>query len=689
MNLTELREIVTAGQTERREKWQKRVQEQAPHWFNADGSGKIGPFNPPWREPIWLASTLYASGNPELIGLANRSIARYGRCDTNDDHRTGVVPWKTTSLDFCIFNSTNSCYLLNRFDALLTPEARQVLTYHAGLAFQTSGGAAQPDYNFHGCNDNMPLMATRALILGGEKLGNRAAAEQGYWKIRQLARHFSRCAWLSEYNSITYSPVSLLAAHQIYHHTVNPEIRELTGKIIERIWAELLLHYHPGTLHHAGPQCRAYAADYAGHTHTLSVLFELVFGPELTGRNAMQTYFEPDGIEILHFSGCALQSIAEMSEVIDCEYIVPDSVLPLIADRRYPCETVGRTEMIGAWDGAAAESWTRNYMDEKFSLGTVTHPLGGGPQTTSLYATYRLRSPMRDWRDAATVFCRFRTDSERPATFRTTSVDGKTTAEAFVPNQAHTYAVNHRNTALVATVTPSEKPLETDNLTLYVMFPVHYGDVKQWILGDVAGGVESPEVVPFSVAAGEVFVHVQPLLPTGFPRKAAVRFAKCGNYRQLELVNYEGPRRVFTPEELALCCNGFLFTIDDASRYRGLEEFHRKYSDLKILDYHFGRRFLRVDRGDEHFELVMSTRRVGIGMESYNGRCWPRPLIASTALDVSKLPFVEGPVAYDPIAFPWGDTLDVFSFKTSWLIGSRGNETKGNYSNRKERILEK
>ncbi len=686
MKLDELRAIVSVGQAERRAAWQKRVRSMLSTWFEADGKGKVRPFNPPWREPLWLVSTLL-SGDASEVALGNKIIARYADPDACDDHRTGVVPWKTVGMEFCIFNSTTSCYLLNRFAGKFTPEAEKVLRRHAEFAFLRFGGAAQPDYNFHGCNDNMPMMSARALILGGEALGNRDIAEQGYWKIRQFARHFARNAWASEYNSTTYSPITLCCAVQIYHHSTNGEIRQLALGIVERLWAEILLHYHPATFMHSGPQCRAYAVDYAGHTHTMSAVMEVVFGPELAGRDIVKSYFEPDGVEVLHFGGCVEQSIAEFSEVIDNDYPVPDSVLSLILGRKYPAECSGRTEMMGSFEGMASECWTRNYMDAVFSLGTATAPLGGGPQTASFFGTYCLRTPARSFKDAATFFCRYRTDRSLDCTSRSESADGRTSAETFVSNQAFTYATGHKNTALVITVPEAKKPQESEILKLSFVLPVHYQDVKRWIMGDKEGASESAAVVPVSIHAGEVFMHIQPLLPTGYSRKHAVRFTRSGNYRELELINYEGPARTFDTDELSMMLNGFLFTIDEASRYESLEDFHRKHSEVRILDYYFARRrFLRIDRGHEHFELVTSTAPFGVNHDAYNGRLLPRPMIASSEIAVDALPFVTGDVPFDPIAFPWNDRLDVYSFKLPWMIGSRGLPGEENYSKHYEKM---
>lgn len=76
-----------------------------------------------------------------------------------------------------------------------------------------------------------------------------------------------------------------------------------------RIWTEALLHYHPGTLHHAGPMSRAYSGDRARHNHHLHAVMRCAFGAERTGRAIIASEFHPDGKEVANFTGCYAQNV--------------------------------------------------------------------------------------------------------------------------------------------------------------------------------------------------------------------------------------------------------------------------------------------------------------------------------------------------------------------------------------------
>ena len=146
---------------QRRALFQKLARGQIGEVVNPDGSGKIPQFNPPWREVFWIAPALYCGGEAD-IALANRMIGRYfsaPRAWSNE------VPKMSDGRDFNIFLSTSCATLLHEFAPLATPEAREILEFHTRLVFRTYAGAAQPDLKFHGCNDNMPMMATKGLLL--------------------------------------------------------------------------------------------------------------------------------------------------------------------------------------------------------------------------------------------------------------------------------------------------------------------------------------------------------------------------------------------------------------------------------------------------------------------------------------------------------------------------------------------
>ena len=663
----------------RRESFYAATRRRISEYVRPAGEGRIPQFNPPYREPVWILPALY-TGSAEDIALANRMAGHY--------HTGGEGKGKR----YNIFQSNAFAHCLRRFEHLLSPAAREVMSWHTEQLFKTYMGAAQPDYKFHGCNDNMPMMATKGLILGGEALDSAAAIRHGRWNLNQFRCLLSRSAWASEFNSSTYTAVTLSAVAKIATYAHDAETRELARDIEHRLWAEVLLHYHPGTKHQGGPQCRAYSIDLAGHNHALQLMLWLLFGPEVTGRDLPASYFHPDGTEAIHFEGHYFQSVAEYCEMLDTEFHLPDELSRLIAGRNYPARLRGRAECMFRFDGFAADYHTESYMEEEFSLGSVNGPLASGEQTTGLYVTYQRRPEVKTFRDASTVFLKYLTSSE-PYGATDRSADGQFEGERFTPCRAWSYALQKDNTGLMLCV-PNLKnaPFTADTLKLAVLFPAHYGRITRSLIGNgevMPGAVgSSAEVAPVSVEAGEVYLHIQPLLPTGLPRETAVRWVRHRNYELLELVNYEGEPREFRREELKTVLNGAVMTVAAKKNWSSLEEFHRVHSAALVTDYFFANhRFVVFQRRDVEFEVTMTTDPFGVQTEGVDGRQIPRPVFESNQLDVDRLPFMSGPVPRCPPLFPWGDSLEAHTFPDHpWLIGSRGLPEEPNYSRRADNL---
>ncbi len=669
---------------DRRELFFRKVREFVPTVLNADGSGKIPQFNPPWREVFWITPALYRGGDDD-IKLANRMIGRYFTAPLASSNEVKeCVGGKV----FNIFLSTISAGLLNEFDSLLSPEAREVLTWHTEQVFKTFAGAGQPDVKFHGCNDNMPMMATKGLIIGGQKLHNEYAYHQGVWNLNEFRRLLSRSAWASEFNSSTYSPITIANLAQIAEHAEDPAVAKLARDCEERLWAEVLLHFHPGIKRSGGPNCRSYAVDLAGHPHSLQALFWLIFGEVISGYDIIASFFaeNPDPLQVIPFCGNIMQNVAEMSDLLNPEFHIPPHLAELAVNRSYPAVTKGRSESMMRFNGMSGEYNTYSYMEEEFSLGTVDTPLGNGNQTTQLYATYKLRPKVMNYRDSGSVFYRcFASEVDMEALKK--SHDGGSCSEPGTPSHGWHYTMQHNNCAvMLSIVEPKIAPLTTPRIELDVIFPVHYGRILSSIIGTQskrAGAVgESSEVAPVSIEAGEVFIHIQGLLPTDYPRRAAVRFIGGQRYERLALINYEGEPRTFSTEELALMQNGFVFTIDAKHKWHSLEDFHRHYSDSLIMDYTIaGHRFFRFIRHGHSFETCYTPAEFGVQTAAINGRNIAKLVFDSNQLNISTLPFTTGEVAENAPFWAWGDSMEMHHYPgMPWLIGARGLPDEAPYS---------
>ena len=283
--------------------------------------------------------------------------------------------------------------------------------------------------------------------------------------------------------------------------------------------------------------------------------------------------------------------------------------------RDYPVHIQGRIEMLWTYNNFSSMVNTTTYMQENFSLGSSTLPLGGIGQTNQFYATYKQTEETKTFKDAAPVFCKFFTDDSEIGT-RETSADGAYSGEKYQKSLGWLYSMQKDNTVMIAGMPSLQEPVCTDTLKLGVVFPVHYGSITASIIGNnqpspgISG--QSDKVGPVSVEAGLVYMHIQPLLPTSLPRKAAIRFKKVNDYAVLELVNYEGETREFTEIELSHALNGFVFTIEDKSKFASLQEFHDKMSNNRIVDFMFNQhRFINFKRDDVDFDFTMSMTPFG------------------------------------------------------------------------------
>ena len=122
----------------------------AGHWFDAAGQW-IAPTKPlETRERLWLAFALYARGANALAD----AVVCHGDTSFYRDHF------------FNIFDTNIAALLFFQHRDRMADDIRQKLHRLTEGGFSFKPGNRQPDYQFHGYNDNMPAKGTLGLILG-------------------------------------------------------------------------------------------------------------------------------------------------------------------------------------------------------------------------------------------------------------------------------------------------------------------------------------------------------------------------------------------------------------------------------------------------------------------------------------------------------------------------------------------
>ena len=127
----------------------------------------------------------------------------------------------------------------------------------------------------------IPLGAYCTLMLGGELTGAAWAADLGLRRLREFQRltgdrrfRLRRQAEMSEYNSPTYTALTLLFLALIAGYARGKEARALGLFLEQRLWLDVALHFHAPSGQFAGPHSRAYQDDSTGGFSALhTVLF--------------------------------------------------------------------------------------------------------------------------------------------------------------------------------------------------------------------------------------------------------------------------------------------------------------------------------------------------------------------------------------------------------------------------------
>lgn len=113
---------------------------------------------------------------------------------------------------------------------------------------------------------NITALDVLNTCLGGELLGDAVIAQRGYAKLRAWIAFTCRSGHPMEYNSPTYTAVTLRALHRLASLVRDDDTRIRARAFVARLALSAALHIHPGTGRWAAPHSRAYHPSVVGAT---------------------------------------------------------------------------------------------------------------------------------------------------------------------------------------------------------------------------------------------------------------------------------------------------------------------------------------------------------------------------------------------------------------------------------------
>jgi hypothetical protein len=527
-------------------------------------------------------------------------------------------------------------------------------------------------------NPNFAAMATGFLILAGEWFGDDSVLQRGVDLLDDLRRVLTRCGTIMEYGSPTYTPITTMVMAEIANYARDEQLVERALQCEERMWAEIVSRFHLPSGHFAGPYARAYWIDSVGHCTALHGLLHNVFGDAIV-INPLRDSFNPRDNQVGHHGNSTLMwpnhvwlAGADLHCPDDLATLLlnpPDEMVTIAKTECIPCTTEGETRLPDGseprpyrnpWEYAASSGPNYTYLTPAFSLGTGYSQFHDGGLSESFYLTYPLNKRSTRLEESRVVFLRYLINDREPEQENRYSVYGVADSTGF-RDEARKFGLQDRDISLMVYKPKQYEQRSVRAMRLSVVVPCHYAEVGGLFVGETpvrahdsgeseAGDPRSTRLYRAAametvyLADGAIVAAFVPLATTDFGGGATV-IERRGNYLFLSFVNYEGPARSFSEEELFLARAGLVAHVKSVRNGWTVDRLRDEVGSFTLTDRMRAQlggtlRWIRYGNGSRELEFAYSPRSEGIMIAAVDGRPRPAPVFSCSALPAERLPFL-------------------------------------------------
>jgi hypothetical protein len=106
---------------------------------------------------------------------------------------------------------------------------------------------------------NIAIMGTYVCVMSGHLVGDESLLEYGRDRLRRFGEFTRAVGGFPEYNSPTYTIVSLVELTRMLRDLSEEDGREIAREIHDMAWKEIALHWHAPSRQWAGPHSRSYS----------------------------------------------------------------------------------------------------------------------------------------------------------------------------------------------------------------------------------------------------------------------------------------------------------------------------------------------------------------------------------------------------------------------------------------------
>ena len=517
------------------------------------------------RETLWYAASLLYDDDPSRRALGQRLA---GGIRSEDGTHTPA-----TMLAMVLGTG-----------GLLGPETRQHLVAETARELVHAAEVQWRDGNV-----NHPLGAYCTLILGGELTGAPWAADLGLRRLREFQRltgdrrfRLRRQAEMSEYNSPTYTALTLLFLALIAGYARGEEARALGLFLEQRLWLDAALHYHAPSGQFAGPHSRAYQDDSTGGFSALhTVLFasserDVFLDPELCIR-----FNHPSSL-----IQCALTALVPTHPTGEALKLAWEKPFPFLMQKTTYCEQYhenGRRRdnagtPVFAFDDEVYPGGLRElttYMTQQYALGTSSLPYVNGGHADGVSIRISRSSPVRHMRDFRSAYTRGVYNEAHVGRKNMCHTAGAEIDESYLYEEGRCAAFQHLGRAIVLYAPKRAGHAGVTEFRLDLIFS-YFAPFDELLLGGAPA-----KVFPARAAGGarmifrdgDTYGVVIPLGPDPASGEKPVSIATGNDHLVYSLTSYRGAARDFTREEIGRWRTGFALQLACADEFPSFASF--------------------------------------------------------------------------------------------------------------------
>ena len=585
-------------------------------------------------------------GNEEWFYLCQ---AFWNYDDSYGELTDRIRPWFSPLKGYGPFTPFFAALALVRNQSALTPA---LIAYFEDFVLRTMP-INMEEGDFIAVNDNTPSMIAAGLILAGEYFGKPEWIAKGKERIGQLRDMLARRGFLSEYNSLTYIPLSLYGMAAIVNYVKDEEAVQMALAQEIRIWKTTLAFYHHSTCQNAGPYARAYNRDKLAKTYQLRCLMYALLGDKC-GVSPINTIFA-DTLTAKDYDDNYYWHICN-AFVANMVYHCPKTMVEEFFARSYPYIVRGTAETSASSDAhllpplpgfisneanlqrdpfrelkAQADCYEYpagvidiySYIHKRFSMGTATRDWHNGVQSDGFTVLYADRDHATDQKQIGTVFANYTLNGSSP-------LDG---------DLGRKVAFQHNTTAMVL-YHPKYMVKELEEACLNIVFG-NRGLIDRVLIDgtpvpvpDIDGETffESRALKPVFVETAGLYMMFLPLIAPEDQPEASMELRTHNGCVSIRLYNYRGPARPWQRKEACMLTNGFVCELRPAGEFESLEAFAHAFSSFTLTQnrranihtrYAFEREcFYRS--AENELRCCYSPATDGIKYMSINGKSLPQ-----------------------------------------------------------------